>query len=249
MKHRHSESRYFRVPKCDNSQPKAGVRPCRRPSSFVSLGMYAPAGPSPAHHSIIPHVISHLPSSQRRPTRIRTDRTSRGRRPCSSIPDPPDGLRYAPSLEGGPLDGGRTDTQPSRPDTYRPDGTTEGGSSREPLRTAGANLCVPSPICARCRRHSGGASSYFAVTGKRASSLHVPRPRADQTITAAARNSNPPQNTPPARPAPTTAERQQSIPTAQAQARGRPTNPHCSFISRPSRGTKKCRPPSRSVLV
>ena len=183
------------------------------------------------------------------PTRIRTDRTARGRRPCSSIPDPPDGLRYAPSLEGGPLDGGRTDTQPSRPDTYRPDGTTEGGSSREPLRTAGANLCVPSPICARCRRHSGGASSYFAVTGKRASSLHVPRPRADQTITAAARNSNPPQNTPPARPAPTTAERQQSIPTAQAQARGRPTNPHCSFISRPSRGTKKCRPPSRSVLV
>ena len=91
---------------------------------------------------IIPHVISHLPSSQRRPTRIRTDRAARGRRSCSSISEPPDDLRFASSLGGRPFGrrAGRTDTNP-RPDSYRPDGTTEGGSSREPLRTAGANLC------------------------------------------------------------------------------------------------------------
>lgn len=120
----HSESIYFAFRKCDDDSAK----------SFAGMS-------GPALH-IIPHstYIFHLPSLQRRPTRIRTNRTARGTQPCSSIPDPLDGLRYASSLEGGPWTAGR----PKRTHVHNPVvrylSTEDLPGSPAPNRRA-ANLC------------------------------------------------------------------------------------------------------------
>lgn len=185
--------------------------------------MYAPAGPAPAHHSTC-YLPSAFLATTGRPESGPTVQ-HRGHRPAHPYPTPlmasdmPRPWREAPWTAAEPTHNPRGPILIGRTERPRED------PRESPSEPPGRTLC---PLPDMRTMPTALGRGIIILRSNRQAGLIVarPAPRADQTIISAARNSNPPQKTPPARPAPTTAERQQSIPTAQAQARGRPTNPH-----------------------